>query len=108
MAPTYSTLILAYLGESLYEIIDKNYCNDIKEEFIKSWKRYLDDCFKFWKCPYGNINELLNLLQNLHSKIKFTMEHISEELSFLDILIKNVYDQMIIYIYHIRGNLQPK
>ena len=45
MVPIYATLILAYLEENLYEIIGKKYSNDIKEEFTKSWKRYLDDCF---------------------------------------------------------------
>ena len=71
MAPTYATL--TYLEENLYEIIDKKYSNNIKEEFTKSWERYLDDCFIFWKCPWGDINELHNLLQNLHPKIKFMM-----------------------------------
>ena len=44
--------------------------------------------FIFWKYLWGDINELHNLLQNLHPKIKFTMEHSSKELTFLDILIK--------------------
>ena len=48
MAPTYATLTLEYLEENLYEIIGKKYGNDIKEDFTKSWKRYLDDCFIFW------------------------------------------------------------
>ena len=88
LAPTYATLTLAYLEENLYEIIGKKYGNIIKEEFTKSWKRYLNDCFIFWKCPWGDINELRNLVQSLHPKIKFTMEHSSKELLFLDILIK--------------------
>ena len=29
-----------------------------EEEFTKSWKRYLDDCFIVWKRPWGDINEL--------------------------------------------------
>ena len=90
MVQTYATLTLAYLEENLYEIIDKKYKNNIKEDFTKSWKRYLDDCFIFWKYPRGDINELHDLLQNLHPKIKFTGEHSLKELSFLDILIKNV------------------
>ena len=53
MAPTYATLTLAYLEENLYEITGKKYSNGIKEEFTKSWKRYLGDCFIFWKCPIG-------------------------------------------------------
>ena len=88
MAPTYATLTLAYLEENLYEIIGKKYGNDIKEEFTKSWKRYLDHCFIFWKYPWGDINKLHNQLQNLHPKIKLTMEHSLKELLFLDILIK--------------------
>ena len=65
MAPTYATLTLAYLEENLYEITGKKYDNDIKEEFTKSWKRDLDDCFIFWKCIWRDINKLHNLLQKL-------------------------------------------
>ena len=83
MVPTYATLTLAYLEENLYEIIGKKYGNDIEEEFTKSWKRYLDDCFIFWKYPRGDINRLHNLQQNLHHKIKFTMGHSSKELPFI-------------------------
>ena len=36
----------------------------------------------------GDINELHNLLQSLHPKIKFSIEHSSKELLFLDVLIK--------------------
>ena len=88
MAPTYAILTLAYVEENLYEIIGKKYGQDIKGEFTKSWKRYLDDCFIFWKCPGGDFNELHNLLQNLHPQIKFTWEHSSKEVSSLNILLK--------------------
>ena len=78
----YAPLTLAYFEVNLYEIIGKKYHNDIKEEFIKSWKRYLDDCFIFWKYPWGDINELYNLQQSLHPKIKFTMKHSTENNHF--------------------------
>ena len=42
--PTYATLTLAYLEENLHEIISKKYRNNIKREFTKLRKRYLDDC----------------------------------------------------------------
>ena len=100
MAPTYATLTLAYLEENLYEIIGKKNDNDIKEDFTKSWKRYLGDCFLFWKYLWVDIYELHDLLQNLYPKIKFTMKHSLKELPFLDILIKNVHDQIITDIYH--------
>ena len=47
MAPKYAIITLAFLEEDLYEIIGKKYGNSIKNEFTKSWKRYLDDCLKF-------------------------------------------------------------
>ena len=87
MATTYATLTSAYFEENLYETISKKYSKKIKTEFIRSWKRYLDGCFIFWKRPWGNINNLQNLLQN--PKIKFTMEYSFKELPFLYILIKN-------------------
>ena len=99
MAPTYAILTLAYLEENLYENVSKKYSNDIKW-FTKSRKRYLDDCFIFWKCPSRDIKELHNLLQNLHPKMKFTMEHSLKELPLLDILIKRVNSQIITDIYH--------
>ena len=40
MAATYTTLTLAYLEENLYEIMGEIYNNNIKTEFIRSWKRY--------------------------------------------------------------------
>ena len=56
--------------------------------------------FHIFKCPWGNINYLHNLLQNLHPKIKFTMEHSFKELPSLDILIKSQNNQIIADIYH--------
>ena len=48
IATTYDTLTLAFLEENLYEIIGKKkYNENIKREFTKSWKRYLDDCLIF-------------------------------------------------------------
>ena len=51
MAPMYVILTLAYSEENPYEIIGKKCNNNIKTKFIRSWKRYLDDCFIFQKCP---------------------------------------------------------
>ena len=95
MAPTYATLTVVYLKENLYKIIGKKYGNHIIEEFIKLWKRYLDDCLIFRKYPMVDINELHKLLQNLHPEIEFTIEHSSKELPFVEIIIKNVNGQII-------------
>ena len=47
-----------------------------------------------------NINDLHNIFQNLHPKIKFTMEYSCKELPFLDIPIKNENGEIITNIYH--------
>ena len=87
IAPTCTTLTLADLEENLYEIVSK-YGHRIKEEFTKSLKIYLDNWFMFWKCPWGDINDLLNQQQTLHPQKKFTIEHSWKQQSCLDIFIK--------------------
>ena len=100
MAPTYATLTAAFLEENLHEIIGKKYNENIKREFTKSWKTYLDDSFIFWNCTWGNIDNLHNILQRLHPKIKFTMEYSFKELPFFDMHIKNENGEIITDIYH--------
>ena len=98
MATTYTSLTLAYLEENLYEIIGK-YSNNMKIEFIRSWEIYLDDCF-IWKYSWGIINDLHNLLQNLHPKIKFAIDHSFKEQPFFVIFIKNQNCLVITDIYY--------
>ena len=44
-APVYATLAIGYLEEMLYKKINAKYGNQFTNEFIKNWKRFLDDCF---------------------------------------------------------------
>ena len=87
VAPTYANLVLAYLEDKLYTNVAHKYGQEFTALFRKEWKRYLDDCFIFWKTSVGDIEELFTILQNLHENIKFTMEKHDEALPFLDILI---------------------
>ena len=46
VAPTYATLVLAFLEEEMYKTVKiENFAKYIKEQ----WKRFLDDCFIFWE-----------------------------------------------------------
>ena len=45
-------------------------------------------------------NDVHNLPQNLHPKIKFTIENNLKELPFLDILIRNQNGQIVIDIFY--------
>ena len=75
------------------------YINNMKTDFIRLWKIFLYDCFIFWKYLWGNINDLYNLLQGLHPKIKYTIEYNFRELRFSDIPIKNQKGRITTDIY---------
>ena len=99
MAPMYATLTLGYLEKTLYRAVDNAFDQIDLDTFEILWKRYLDDCIIFWDESWGDINELHNILQNLHPNIKFTMECSKNELPFLDILLKIEGNKIITDIY---------
>ena len=47
-APTYATLVLAYLEEKLYSEIETKFGKEFAIFIKENWKRFLDDCFVFW------------------------------------------------------------
>ena len=63
-APTYATLVLGYLEEKLYNIIEDTFDKEFREYFEKMWCRYLDDCFIIMK---GNLQDLTKLHHTLNS-----------------------------------------
>ena len=54
---------------------------------MREFNRFLEDCFMFWQKSETELQDLFNVLNSLHEKIKFTMEANPNKLSFLDILI---------------------
>ena len=87
IAPTYATLVVGFLEKQLYQRIEEKYGEATKTEFIKNFKRFLDDCFIFWQKSREELEILFNMLNNINPKIHFTMEFSSENLPFLNILI---------------------
>ena len=73
VAPTYVTLVMGYLENRLYNIIKNKYELTHKNKFITSWRMYLDDCFIMWDERIDKIDNLFEILQNLHTSIKFTI-----------------------------------
>ena len=78
---------MGFLEKQLYQRIQEKYGDATKTEFIKNFKRFLDDCFIFWQKSRAELEILFNMLNNINPKIQFTMEFSSKKLSFLDILI---------------------
>ena len=74
MAPAYATLVMGFLKKQLYERIEEKYGEATKTEFIKNFKRFLDDFLIFWQKSRAELEILFNMLNNIHPKIQFTME----------------------------------
>ena len=87
MAPSYATLVMGYLEKQLYSRFLKIYGPSETEQFISTFKRFLDDCFLLWNKSNEALHELHELLNNLHPKIQFTMESNKHKLPFLDVLV---------------------
>ena len=103
MAPTHATPTLACLEENLHEMIGIKYCNVIKEEFTKSWKRYLND---WMEMPMGNLQRITQPTTKLNPRNKIYNGTQLKRITVLDILIKNEHGQIITDIYHKQTNTQ--
>ena len=98
-APTYATLFLGYLEKKLIkrsEKTDKQFLLYVRERR----KRYLDDCLILWTRVVEELHHFHNILNSLHSDIKFTIEQNENILPFLDILITKYNTQLSTDIYY--------
>ena len=100
MAPTYANLTLAFLEETLYNNMQAQYSQRPAQQFEKSWKRYIDDCFLIWDQNIDRVEALHTQLNNLHPKLHFTLEHSSTEITFLDVKLTKQGEKIITDIYH--------
>ena len=87
MAPTYATLVMGYLEANLYRKYEETFGKIEAEEFINIFKRFLNDCFLFWKRSIEDLHKFHNIINNLHEKIQFTMEKHESKIPFLDVLV---------------------
>ena len=69
MAPTYATLMMGYLEKELYSSNEDTFGNEDKDDFIKLFKRFLDDCFIIWKRSEEDLMKFYDLLNDLHENI---------------------------------------
>ena len=97
-APTYATLVLAYLEKKLYAHLED--VNKDLAEYVKgNWKCFLDDCLIIWVNSEEEPTEFHEIINNLHSDIKFTIEKSEKQLPFLDILLVKTGVQLKTDIY---------
>ena len=75
MAPTYATLTMGFIETQLYERFKEKYGQDEKENFMKLFKRFLDDCFLPWEKTEAELEELnsQNVIQKYSSRWNMTI-----------------------------------
>ena len=100
MAPTYATLCLGFLEESLYKKTNEEFGEEFSQTLKKNWKRYLDDCFIIWNKGDSELQRLKNILNDLDPDIKFTLEKSSTKIPFLDVLVKKENDKISTDIFY--------
>ena len=98
-APTYSTLVLAYLEEKLFSEVEIQFGKEFAIYIKENWKRFLDDCFIFWTKGEGDLENFHSILNNLHPNLTFTIEQSDEKLPFLDVLLLKYGNRIITDIY---------
>ena len=77
-APPYANIFMGHHEET------------IREAFIWAisfWKRFIDDIFLFFLGTTEQLQPMKDFMNNLHPTIKFTFEHSTQEISFLDMKI---------------------
>ena len=94
VAPTYVTLVMGYLENNLYDTIEDSYGTTARNKCTKNWKQDLDDCFIMWDERIDKIENFLQILQNLHKNIQFTIEVSKNSINFRDIHL-TIRDQKI-------------
>ena len=84
MSPQFSSLYVAMFENEFVLNSDRNpFFHQ-----VKLWKRYVDDVFVIWQGTTDTLLDFYNYLNNSHAHLKFTIAHNTQEISFLDILIK--------------------
>ena len=98
-APTYATLSMGFHEIELDAIIRNKFTLPVSNYFEESCRRFLDDCFIFLRLSLIKPNKLLDVLSNIHSAIKFTMETNDTQLPFLDVMINKEGKKVLMDIY---------
>ena len=86
MAPTYATPVMGYLEKEPYSMYEDTFGNKNKDDFVKLFKTFFDDCFIIWEGSEEDLMKFYYLLNDLYEKVKFTMEKDHKKNPFLNIL----------------------
>jgi hypothetical protein len=91
----------AILTEVFIQYLEHTTIIDILKKFqIVDYYRYVDDILIIYNTRITNIDNTLNEFNNVHPKIKFTMEkEINNKINFLDLSIEKAHNNLQLGIY---------
>ena len=69
IAPTYATLVIGYLEVNLFRKYEETLGKNEPEEFIKIFKRFLDDCFCFGNHLSKSFTNFIIIIINILVKL---------------------------------------
>ena len=78
-----STLMMGYLEQIVYSIIEIRFGLNTKYYFMKNWWKFLDVCKIFLNSRYIDLQKLLEILNPVNSAMQFTMDRVLRTLVFL-------------------------
>ena len=79
---------------------EEEFGSDFRQYLEANYKRFLDDCFLIFTRSEDQLTKFHNLLNDLHSSIKFTIEKSRTSLPFLDTLLIKENGQLLTDIYY--------
>ena len=86
-APPYADLSMGYLELKLFYKLRAKLGKKVAFYFWKGYRRYLDDGIIFWDKRICDFDLIFNILNEMESSIKFTMERSDSHLKYLDVLV---------------------
>ena len=79
------------MGTKLAPAYANTFMGDLENNFLKTqhfkpiyYRRFIDDIFMIWPHPIEELKHFIDRMNNIHHSIKFTYEHSSSTVTFLD------------------------
>ncbi len=91
MGPSYANLFLGYLEDKMFQSYQS-----VPEMFL----RYIDDILRITSMAPCVLNNWIDLMQNLHPSIDFTVDISNDKVTFLDAEFRNVQGQLVTSVHY--------
>ena len=63
------------------------------------WLRFIDDIFFVWTHGEEKLNDFLSCLNEFHPNLKCTYEYSTDQINFLDVIVKKEKDEFVTDLY---------